>query len=90
MFTHVPGEMLIKNKKYKVKTQFAEYTGIYGFTLGKHCFLDIKSTHYCGCASFLIDDNYYEFISQNPRWNMERRTVNLIVRRLLGDDHFEW
>jgi hypothetical protein len=32
----------------------------------------------------------YQFVSQNPQWNMERRTVNLIVRRLIGDDCFQW
>jgi hypothetical protein len=32
----------------------------------------------------------YTFVSQNPQWQMERRSVNLIVRRLLGDDCFEW
>ena len=33
---------------------------------------------------------YYEFVSQQPQWNMERRSVNMILRRLIGDDHFEW
>jgi hypothetical protein len=33
---------------------------------------------------------FYQFISQQPQWNMERRSVNMIVRRLIGDDHFEW
>lgn len=33
---------------------------------------------------------YYEFISQHPQEKMERRAVNLIVRRLLGDECFEW
>lgn len=33
---------------------------------------------------------FYEFVSQHPQWNMERRSVNMIVRQLIGDDHFEW
>ena len=33
--------------------------------------------------------NYYELVSQ-PQWNMERRSVNMILRRLIGDDCFEW
>jgi hypothetical protein len=33
---------------------------------------------------------YYAFISDQPQWKMERRAVNLIVRRLIGDDCFEW
>jgi hypothetical protein len=32
----------------------------------------------------------YEFVSANPRWNMERRSVNMIVRRLIGDEYFIW
>lgn len=32
----------------------------------------------------------YEFVSVNPRWNMERRAVNKILRRLIGDHYFEW
>ena len=33
---------------------------------------------------------FYQFVPQNPQWKMERRAVNLIVRRLIGDDNFEW
>jgi hypothetical protein len=32
----------------------------------------------------------YEFVSMNPRWNMERRAVNKILQRLIGDDCFDW
>ncbi len=32
----------------------------------------------------------YEFVSMNPRWKMERRAVNKILRRLIGDEYFEW
>lgn len=35
-------------------------------------------------------DKFYTFVSQNPQWKMERRSVNLIVRRLIGDDCFTW
>jgi len=34
--------------------------------------------------------DFYQYVSQNPQWKMERRAVNLIVRRLLGDPCFEW
>lgn len=33
---------------------------------------------------------FQTFVPQNPQWKMERRSVNLIVRRLIGDEHFEW
>jgi len=32
----------------------------------------------------------YQFVSQNPRWKMEQRSVNMIVRDLIGDEYFEW
>ena len=32
----------------------------------------------------------YQFVSQNPKWNMERRAVNKIVQRLIGDECFHW
>jgi len=32
---------------------------------------------------------FYQFIPQHPQWKMERRAVNLIVRRLIGDEHFD-
>jgi len=34
--------------------------------------------------------HYFAFVSGQPQWNMERRAVNNIMRRLIGDDHFEW
>ncbi len=33
---------------------------------------------------------YYAFISEQPQWKMERRAVNMVLRRLIGDEHFEW
>jgi len=33
---------------------------------------------------------FYKFVSTNPRWKMERRSVNLFLRRLIGDEYFEW
>ena len=35
-------------------------------------------------------EKFYTFVSQNPQGQMERRSVNLIVRRLLGDECFTW
>ena len=45
---------------------------------------------------FFIHNNYhnyhyyFSFVSGQPQWNMERRAVNNIMRRLIGDDCFEW
>lgn len=46
----------------------------------------------CRTKTCLVSDlyRYYVFISDQPQWKMERRAVNLIVRRLIGDDNFEW
>jgi len=33
---------------------------------------------------------FYKFVSDNPQGKMERRAVSMIVRRLIGDDCFEW
>jgi len=32
----------------------------------------------------------YQFVSKNPKGNMERRAVNKIVQQLVGDDCFVW
>lgn len=41
---------------------------------------------------FLSTRKFYKFISQKARIqsDMEHRAVNLIVRRVLGDDCFQW
>jgi hypothetical protein len=41
---------------------------------------------------FLSTRKFYKFVSQKARiqWDMERRAVNLIIQRLIGDNYFEW
>ena len=41
---------------------------------------------------FLSTRKFYKFVSQKARiqWDMERRAVNIIVRRLIGDNYFQW
>ena len=41
---------------------------------------------------FSSTSTFYKFVSQKARIqsDMERRTVNLIIRRLIGDNCFEW
>ena len=41
-------------------------------------------------TNFTMTRHVYKFVSNNPRWQMERRSVNLFLRRLIGDDYFEW
>lgn len=49
----------------------------------------IEEVHF-QCPFYFTKYDLYEFVSECPQWNMERRAVNLIVRRLIGDDWFEW
>jgi hypothetical protein len=46
----------------------------------------------CDPVFFLPTRKFYRFVSQKARIqsDMEHRAVNLIIRRLIGDDHFEW
>ena len=47
---------------------------------------------YCDPLFFLSSRQFYKFVSQKARIqsDMERRAVNKIVRRLIGDNYFEW
>jgi len=41
---------------------------------------------------FTDEHSYYKLVSQKNKIqsDMENRAVNLIIRRLIGDDNFEW
>ena len=78
---------------------FVTVTILQAFTKGwkggqyvKLMFNKVSFANYKGTGSFALPTYrvFYEFIPQNPQWNMERRAVNLIVRRIIGDDCFEW
>ena len=93
MFVWVPFTKLIIGKKYKIIGQYEECIVIFkGYC--RHClplrFTIVKSKRYSGDVLFSIDREIYEFLPQNPQWKMERRSVNMIIRRLIGDDNFEW
>ena len=94
MFQLVPYTRLAKGNKYKIKTPWMEYTGIctgpdvlhnYGIQ-----FHDVKGRYDYGTILFSAYYEFYEFVSQNPQEKMERRAVAMIVRRLIGDDYFQW
>jgi len=53
-------------------------------------FYQIQSKQWNRFRYFGIGWPIYQFISDNPQWKMERRSVNLFLRRLIGDEHFEW
>ena len=95
MFVKVPYKKLVVGKKYKIGGPCYDFTGIYkGIEDGQYVMLmfdKVTCENYQGSVSysFLIYKDFYDFVPQ-AQWKMERRAVNLIVRRLIGDEHFEW
>ena len=96
MFQLVAVSDLQLNKKYKISASY-EYRGFYegpieiGTTyLQFGNIYNVTMNEFCGHSYFYPSRDIYAFVSQQPQWKMERRAVNLIVRRLLGDDCFEW
>jgi len=90
MFVRIPYKKLAVGKKYKIVGECDNYTGIYqGFEQGPY--FNLKFSNVKGKrVLFSTYDNFCEFLSKNPQGQMERRAVNLILRRLIGDDCFEW
>ncbi len=87
MFIRVEPHEFVVGDKYKM----GEHTGIFineGHDIygTRHYLFDLK-----GAERFIMSSLiFYKFVSDNPKGKMERRAVNLIVRRLIGDDCFEW
>ena len=99
MFVEVPYTQLVAGRKYKINTSYKDYMGIYimSFWEGPYfrlLFTKIKgiNSHSSRSFAFALSKNnvFHKFVSENPQWKMERRAVNLILRRLIGDDCFEW
>ena len=94
MFVRLLDESVLQyNRKYKV-IGVCEYQATYvgKFYLDNTWYLRFynKTRH----LYVLLNKDYYykvyDFVSENPQEKMERRAVNLIVRRLIGDECFEW
>jgi len=94
MYVWIPFTKLVVDKKYKIVGYHYEYIAIFKRFDDNACFplkfYIAKGVKYQGDVLFPINMDFYEFIPQNPQWQMERRAVNLIIRRLIGDDYFEW
>ena len=93
MFVPIRPEDLVIGKKYNIEDT---YKGIFKehIILGAICWLKFDYTYFDGSLvpprfHFTERNTFYQFIPQT-QWKMERRSVNMIVRRLIGDDHFEW
>lgn len=101
MFQLVEYSELNLNEKYKI-VECYEYTGRFEETVrfwaDEQCVVvkfnklynvtkNKKSPWY---IQFSDKTKFYKFVSDKPQEKMERRAVNLIIRKLIGDDHFEW
>ena len=97
MFQLVKVSELCYNQKYKIVAD-DEYTGIYkGKLWSDTLYLEFEevcnlSSRYHPPRFFMPTRKFYKFVSQKERIqnDMERRAVNLIVGRLLGDECFQW
>jgi hypothetical protein len=94
MFQRVPYTNLVVGKKYRINGHFSVYTGIYK-GLGQDDYFNImfsivKNNRKHDTILFTKHELFYEFVSNNPQSKMERRSVNIIVRQLIGDVHFTW
>jgi hypothetical protein len=91
MFQRVDAFELLPETKYKIVAD-KEYTGIYKGECWHNPYLRIFD-EVCGRpAYFSTNRTFYQFVSQKARIqsDMERRALDLIFRKLLGDPHFEW
>lgn len=87
MFIRVDPHEFVVGTKYKM----GEHKGIFinkGHNIYdlRHYLFDLQGRHRLVPSSLIS----YKFVSDNPQGKMERRAVNLILRRLIGDDNFEW
>jgi hypothetical protein len=106
MFVRVKPEELVVDTKYKItvfpfEVEWDRYYGIYKknriypsitYLWFDHPY-DLFKWKKCCVNTVVLDTKnyyYYAFISDQPQWKMERRAVNLILRRLIGDNYFEW
>ena len=91
MFEKISSDKLVLGSKYMfVFKKQGAHSGIYtvcgkDFVKFDHVYV-IGEKQFCQYP-FYLDRPYYTFVSELPQWKMERRAVNLIVRR---DDCFEW
>jgi len=96
MFVRVLDESVIQyDRKYKIvgiREHQANYVG--KFYVDSTWIFRFHECHTKKTLAVEMDQHYYykvyEFVSQKPQWNMERRAVTMIVRRLIGDECFEW
>ena len=104
MFVHIQPEELVPGTKYKIDkiytfvNEFIELivesnqkTGIFKRVAYRFHGKLYYMFHSEGKKRYFASDcMFYKFVSDNPQEKMERRAVNMIVRRLTGEPYFEW
>jgi hypothetical protein len=98
MFELVSPYQLKFNQNYKIvadRIYKGNYSGLFYCDHGNLYLLfdrvyDMTKEKHSPPIFCLFTSTYYRFVTDNPQWNMERRSVNMIIRQLIGDDHFEW
>lgn len=85
MFIKVESDKLILDIKYKIEVGERVWIGYYKGT-GDSVEFVYRGTIY----AVLPYRSFYKFVSDNPRWQMERRSVNMVIRQLIGDECFVW
>jgi len=101
MFEPIEVSKMQHRKKYKIVGQ-CEYYGMF-ICIHKQEFSPIQyltfvnvlneTNHiYAPSTLFASTSQFYQFVSQKARIqsDMEMRAVNLVVRRIVGDDNFKW
>lgn len=98
MFELIHPSRLNENQKYKI----VSYRDFIGFYKGRNYFEEndyVTVYELFECFTKDNDRRYPQYFSSGctfyemvPRaqQQMERRALNKIVRKLIGDDHFEW
>jgi len=85
MFVKVELDKLVMNHRYRFEMGNRVLVGYYKGTGDSVSFV-YRGTIY----EVLPYRTFYKFVSDNPRGQMERRSVNMILRKLIGDECFEW
>ena len=87
MFVRINSNELIPGTKYKI----GEHKGIFkqiayrDYGNWYYVFYSKRTNRY-----YSSNCSFYKFVSDKPQEKMERRALNMIVRRLIGDPCFEW
>ena len=98
MFQSVDVSDLCYNHTYKIVAA-EEYVGVYKGKLWHtgQLYLEFDNSRnitgtFKPYKHFSSKRKFYKFVSQKSRIqsDMERRSVNMIVQRLIGDDCFKW